>query len=85
MFYTRSPLKFPFYATFCEPWCVAPTADGTGNFNEKYYRIPVLRDVSGAVVRKTNGSAMRCSPAAWYASSLEQALEFAKISAEVTH
>ena len=32
------PLKFPFYATLCEPWCVAPTADGTGNFNEKYYK-----------------------------------------------
>ncbi|MDO4571155.1 MAG: hypothetical protein Q4D38_12270 [Planctomycetia bacterium] len=37
MVYTRSPLKFPFYATLCEPWCVAPTADGTGNFNAKYY------------------------------------------------
>ncbi|MDO4571066.1 MAG: hypothetical protein Q4D38_11820, partial [Planctomycetia bacterium] len=22
----------------CEPWCVAPTADGTGNFNAKYYK-----------------------------------------------
>ena len=22
----------------CEPWCVAPTADGTGSFNEKYYK-----------------------------------------------
>ena len=39
--YTLSPLKFPFYATLCEPWCVAPTADGTGNFNEKYYKIPL--------------------------------------------
>ncbi|MDO4570481.1 MAG: hypothetical protein Q4D38_08865, partial [Planctomycetia bacterium] len=35
--YTHRPLKFPSCATFCEPWCVAPTADGTGNFNEKYY------------------------------------------------
>ncbi|MDO4570925.1 MAG: hypothetical protein Q4D38_11105 [Planctomycetia bacterium] len=38
--HTRSPLKFPFCATLCEPWCVAPTADGTGNFNEKYYNTP---------------------------------------------
>ncbi|MDO4570685.1 MAG: hypothetical protein Q4D38_09900 [Planctomycetia bacterium] len=32
--------KIPFFATFCEPWCVAPTADGTGNFNGKYYKSP---------------------------------------------
>ena len=32
-----------------------------------------------------NGSAMRVSPVAWYASSLEECLYFAKASAEVTH
>ena len=32
-----------------------------------------------------NGSAMRVSPAGFYADSLEEALELAKISAEVTH
>ena len=32
-----------------------------------------------------NGSAMRVSPVAWYANSLEGCLEFAKVSAEVTH
>ena len=32
-----------------------------------------------------NGSAMRVSPVAWYASSLEEALLLAKASAEVTH
>ena len=36
-FYTHRRLKYPFCATLCEPWCVAPTADGTGNFNAKYY------------------------------------------------
>ncbi|MDO4570594.1 MAG: hypothetical protein Q4D38_09445 [Planctomycetia bacterium] len=30
--YVYRALEFP----FCEPWCVAPTADGTGNFNAKY-------------------------------------------------
>lgn len=32
-----------------------------------------------------NGSAMRVSPVAWYASSLEECLNLAKASAEVTH
>lgn len=32
-----------------------------------------------------NGSAMRVSPVAWYANSLEEAIDFAKASAEVTH
>ena len=32
-----------------------------------------------------NGSAMRVSPVAWYASSLDKALSLAKASAEVTH
>ena len=32
-----------------------------------------------------NGSAMRVSPIGWYAESIEQCLELAKISAEVTH
>ena len=32
-----------------------------------------------------NGSAMRVSPVAWYADSLEEAIDFAKASAEVTH
>ena len=32
-----------------------------------------------------NGSAMRVSPVAWYAQSLEEAIDFAKASAEVTH
>lgn len=32
-----------------------------------------------------NGSAMRVSPVAWYASSLEEAERFAKLTAEVTH
>jgi ADP-ribosylglycohydrolase len=32
-----------------------------------------------------NGSAMRVSPAAWFAVSLKEALHLAKISAEVTH
>ena len=32
-----------------------------------------------------NGSAMRVSPVAWYADSLEQAIDFATASAEVTH
>ncbi len=32
-----------------------------------------------------NGSAMRVSPVGYYASSLDEALELAKISAEVTH
>lgn len=32
-----------------------------------------------------NGSAMRVSPVAWYANSLEECLDFAKASAEVTH
>ena len=32
-----------------------------------------------------NGSAMRVSPVAWYANSLEEALTLAKASAEVTH
>ena len=32
-----------------------------------------------------NGSAMRVSPVAWYASSLEECIDFAKASAEVTH
>jgi type I restriction enzyme M protein len=32
-----------------------------------------------------NGSAMRVSPVAWYANSLEETLDFAKASAEVTH
>ena len=32
-----------------------------------------------------NGSAMRVSPVAWYANSLEEAIDLAKASAEVTH
>lgn len=32
-----------------------------------------------------NGSAMRVSPVAWYARSLEETIDFAKASAEVTH
>lgn len=32
-----------------------------------------------------NGSAMRVSPVGWYYNTLEEVLEFAKISAEVTH
>ena len=32
-----------------------------------------------------NGSAMRVSPVVWYARSLEEAMELAKASAEVTH
>ena len=32
-----------------------------------------------------NGSAMRVSPVAWYADSLEEAIDFAKASAEITH
>lgn len=32
-----------------------------------------------------NGSAMRVSPVAWYAETLDEALLFAKLSAEVTH
>ena len=36
---THRSLKFPSCATFCEPWYVAPTADGNGYFNEKYYII----------------------------------------------
>lgn len=32
-----------------------------------------------------NGSAMRVAPVAWYADSLEKAIEYAKASAEVTH
>ncbi len=32
-----------------------------------------------------NGSAMRVSPVAWYASSLDEALALAKASAEITH
>ncbi len=32
-----------------------------------------------------NGSAMRVSPVAWFARSLEEAMAFAKASAEVTH
>ncbi len=32
-----------------------------------------------------NGSAMRVSPVAWYASSLDEALTLAKASAEITH
>ena len=32
-----------------------------------------------------NGSAMRVSPVAWYANSLEETVDFAKASAEVTH
>ncbi|MDO5826089.1 MAG: ADP-ribosylglycohydrolase family protein [Methanosphaera sp.] len=32
-----------------------------------------------------NGSAMRVSPVAWYANSLEDCLELARLSAEVTH
>ncbi|MBO5702113.1 MAG: ADP-ribosylglycohydrolase family protein [Clostridia bacterium] len=32
-----------------------------------------------------NGSAMRVSPVAWYADSLEKAIAYAKASAEVTH
>ena len=32
-----------------------------------------------------NGSAMRVSPVAWYANSLEECLGFAKASAEITH
>ena len=32
-----------------------------------------------------NGSAMRVSPVAWYANSLEECFDFAKASAEVTH
>ena len=32
-----------------------------------------------------NGSAMRVSPVAWYAETLDEAIHFAKLSAEVTH
>ena len=32
-----------------------------------------------------NGSAMRVSPVAWYANSLDECIDFAKASAEVTH
>ena len=32
-----------------------------------------------------NGSAMRVSPVAWYANALEETVDFAKASAEVTH
>lgn len=32
-----------------------------------------------------NGSAMRVSPVAWYANSLDEAITFAKASSEVTH
>ncbi|MDO4569388.1 MAG: hypothetical protein Q4D38_03285 [Planctomycetia bacterium] len=33
-----SSFKIPVLRDACEPWCVAPTADGTGNFNAKYYK-----------------------------------------------
>ncbi|MDO4568932.1 MAG: glycosyltransferase family 4 protein [Planctomycetia bacterium] len=55
LLYTHRRLKFPFCATFCEPWCQAPTADGTGNFNAKYYKTPVLLNALRAVVRSSNG------------------------------
>ena len=48
----------------------------------KEWRISDCREPYGA---STNGSAMRVSPVAWYAQSLEECLALAKTTAEVTH
>ena len=48
----------------------------------KEWRISDSREPYGA---STNGSAMRVSPVAWYAQSLEECLALAKTTAEVTH
>ena len=45
----------------------------------------VLSDSREPYGAPTNGSAMRVSPVAWYAQSLEECLALAKITAEVTH
>ncbi|MDO4571449.1 MAG: hypothetical protein Q4D38_13775, partial [Planctomycetia bacterium] len=44
--------KFPFCATLCESWCVAPTANGTGNFNAKYYKFPFCAMFCSSRMRK---------------------------------
>ena len=45
----------------------------------------VLSDSREPYGAPTNGCAMRVSPVAWYAQSLEECLELAKTTAEVTH
>lgn len=45
----------------------------------------LLSDKMEPYESKGNGAAMRVSPVAYYANSLEETLELAKISAEVTH
>jgi ADP-ribosylglycohydrolase len=45
----------------------------------------VLSDNREPYGAPTNGCAMRVSPVAWYAQSLEECLALAKITAEVTH
>ena len=45
----------------------------------------LISDIMGAYNSFGNGSAMRVSPVAWYASTLEEAELLAKWSAEVTH
>ena len=62
-------------------------------FGDKYpyvgyggrFRVWLKRKLTEPYGSYGNGSAMRVSPVAWYAGSLEEATDFAKASAEVTH
>ena len=49
------------------------------------FRVWLKRKLTEPYGSYGNGSAMRVSPVAWYAGSLEEATDFAKASAEVTH
>ena len=51
----------------------------------KKFKEWVLSDSRDPYGASTNGCAMRVSPVAWYAKSLEQCLDLAKTTAEITH
>ncbi len=49
------------------------------------FRLWLMKEETEPYGSYGNGSAMRVSPVAWYATSLDEALALAKASAEVTH
>lgn len=53
-------------------------------FGKRFYQWMAL-DEKEPYGSKANGSAMRVSPVAWAANTLEEAIQFARWSAEITH
>ena len=63
--YISSCFKIPVFAMLCEPWCEAPTADGTGNFNAKYYKVLQINILPTAISVLFYSSAPASFPHTW--------------------